>query len=54
MCCRLMARVKRTARPVDSLAVADSASDVVVSFEFGLSRVTSSDLDEFTKAGWFA
>ena len=52
--CRLMARVKKTAKPVDSLEVADSASDAAVSFEFGLSRVTSSDLDKFAKAGWFA
>jgi len=51
--CRLMARVKKTTKPVDSLEVADSGSDAVVSFEFGLSRVTSSDLDEFAKAGWF-
>jgi hypothetical protein len=41
-------------KPIDSLEVADSASDAAVSFEFGLSRVTSSDLDEFTEAGWFA
>ena len=24
-----------------------------MSFEFGLSRVTSSDVDDFAKAGWF-
>ena len=24
-----------------------------MSFEFGLSRVTSSDLDDFAKVGWF-
>ena len=52
--CRLMAPVKKTMKPVDSLEVADSASDAAVSFEFGLSRVTSSDLDEFAKASWFA
>jgi len=46
--------MKKTTKPVDSLEVADSASDAVVSFEFGLSRVTSSDLDDFVKAGWFA
>ena len=51
MFCGLMARVKKTTKPVDSLEVADSASDAVVSFEFGLSRVTSSDLEEFVKAG---
>ena len=52
--CRLMSRMKKAAKPVDSLEVADSASDATVSFEFGLLRVTSSDLDEFAKAGWFA
>ena len=52
--CRLMARVKKTAKPVDSSEVTESASDAAVSFEFGLSRVTLSDLDEFAKAGWFA
>ena len=52
--CRLMAHVKKTMKPVDSSEVADSALDAVVSFEFGVSRVTSSDLDEFAKAGWFA
>ena len=46
--------MKKTTKPVDSLEVADSASDAVVSFEFGLSRVTSSDLDDFVKVGWFA
>ena len=51
--CGLMARVKKTAKPVESSEVADSASDAAVSFEFGLSRVTLSDLDEFAKAGWF-
>ena len=49
-----MAQVKRTAKPVDSSKVADSASAAAVSFEFGLSRITLSDLDEFVKAGWFA
>ena len=49
-----MARVKRTAKPFDSSKVADSASAAAVSFEFGLSRITLSDLDEFVKAGWFA
>ena len=38
--CRFMAWVKKTARPVDSSEVADSALDATVSFEFGLSRVT--------------
>ena len=52
--CRLMARVRKTVKPIDSSEVADSASDAAVSFEFGLSRVTSSDLDKFAKAGWFA
>ena len=51
--CRLMARVKKTMKHVDSSEVADSASDAAVSFEFGLSRVTLSDLDEFAKVGWF-
>jgi hypothetical protein len=52
--CSSMAHVKKTAKPVDGSDVANSTSDVAVSFEFGLSRVTSSDLDEFVKAGWFA
>ena len=52
--CRLMARVKKTVKPVDSSEVADSVLDVAVSLEFGLSRVTSSDLDKFAMAGWFA
>ena len=51
---RLMACLKKIAKPVDSLEVADSASDDAVSFAFGLSRVTTSDLDEFAKVGWFA
>jgi hypothetical protein len=41
-------------KPVDSSEVTDSASDATVSFEFGLSRVTSSNLDDFAKASWFA
>ena len=49
-----MARVKKTVKPIDSSEVADSASDAEVSFKFGLSRVTSSALDKFAKAGWFA
>ena len=49
-----MARVKKIAKPVDSFEVADSGSDAVVSFEFGLLRVTLSDLDEFVKVGSFA
>ena len=32
----------------------DSALDAAMSFEFGLSRVTSSDLAKFVKVGWFA
>ena len=52
--CRLMARVKKTVKPVDSSKVADSVLDIAVSLEFGLSRVTSSDLDKFAMAGWFA
>jgi len=52
--CSLMARVKKITKHVDSSEVADSASDAAVSFAFGLSRLTSSDLDEFAKAGWFA
>jgi hypothetical protein len=46
-----MAHVKKT---VDSSDVADSASNAAVGFEFGLSRVTSSDLGEFAKVGWFS
>ena len=52
--CRSMARVKKTARPVEGSDVADSGSDVLSSFEFGLSRVTSSDLVDYAKATWFA
>ena len=52
--CSSMARVNKTTKPIDGSDVADSASDAVVSFEFSLSRVTSSDLDEYTKASWFA
>jgi hypothetical protein len=46
-----MARVKKTVRPADSSEAIDSASDAGVSFEFGLSKVTSIDLDEFAKVG---
>ena len=49
-----MSHVKKVGRPVDGSDVADSGSDVVLSFEFGLSRVTSSDLDDYAKATWFA
>ena len=49
-----MARVKETVRPIEGSDVADSGSDVVLSFEPGLSRVTSSDLDDYAKATWFA
>ena len=52
--CRSMARVKKTARPVEGSDVANSGSDVVLSFEFGQSRVTSSDLGDYAKATWFA
>jgi hypothetical protein len=48
-----MAHVKKTARPVDRSEAIDSSSDVAVSFDFGLSRVTLKQLDEFTKMGWF-
>ena len=48
-----MAHVKKTARPVEGSDVANSGSDVVLSFEFGLSRVTSSDLDDYAMATWF-
>jgi len=48
--------MKKNVKPVDSLDVADSASDAsdVVELYFCLSRVTLSNLDEFVKAGWFA
>ena len=52
--CRSMARVKETVRPIEGSDVADSGSDVVLSFELGLSRVTSSDFDDYAKATWFA
>jgi hypothetical protein len=48
-----MARLKKTARVVDSSKAIDSTSDVAMSFEFGLSRATLKELDEFTKMGWF-
>ena len=51
--CRSMAHMKKTVRLVEGSDVADSGSDVMLSFEFGLSRVTSSDLDDYVKA-WFA
>ena len=51
--CSLMAHVKRTARPIDSSEAIDSSSDVAVSFEFGPSRVTLKELDEYVKMGWF-
>jgi hypothetical protein len=38
--CRSMARVKKTVRPVEGSNVADFDSDVMLSFEFGLSRVS--------------
>jgi anti-sigma-K factor RskA len=44
-----MARVKKTAKLVDSLEAVDSSSDVAVSFELGLSRFTLRELDEFMK-----
>ena len=50
--CSSMAHVRKTLKPIDILDVADSTLDVVVSFKFGLLRVTSSDLDEFAKAIW--
>ena len=49
-----MARVRKTARPVKGSDVDNSGSDVMLSFEFCLSRVTSSDLDDYAKATWFA
>ena len=52
--CTLMAHVKKMMRPVEGSDVADSGLDVMLSFEFGLSRVTSSDLDDYAKATWFA
>jgi hypothetical protein len=42
-----MARVKKTARPIDSSKAIDSAADVAVSFEFGPTRVTLKELDKF-------
>ena len=52
--CSLMARVKKTTKLIDSSEAVDSSSDVVVSFEFGLSRVTLRELDELAKLGWFS
>jgi hypothetical protein len=47
----LIARMKQIARLVDD--VANSRSGDGVTFDFGVSRITSSDLDEFTKVAWF-
>ena len=49
-----MAHVRKTTKPIDSSNAANSTSGAAMNFEFGLLRVTSSDLDEFAKAGWFA
>ena len=49
-----MARVKKTARPVDSFEATEAALDVAVSFEFGPTRVTLEELDEFMKLSWFS
>ena len=51
--CSKMARVRKIAKPVDSSNAIDSTSGAGVSFEFGLSRVTLLELDEFAKVGWF-
>ena len=45
--------MKKTVNPVDSSEAVESALDTRVSFEFGLSRVTSTYLDEFSRVGWF-
>ena len=37
--CTLMAHVKKMTRPIEGSDVADSGSDVMLSFEFGPSRV---------------
>lgn len=42
-----MARTKQTAKIIEEVKVADSGSDAGLSFDFGLSRVTSRDLDTF-------
>jgi hypothetical protein len=47
----LIACTKQIARLVDD--VADSRSGDGVTFDFGVSRITSSDLDEFAKVAWF-
>ena len=52
--CSLMARTKQTTKVVEEANIADSGSDTGLSFEFGLSRITSGDLDSFARAGWFA
>ena len=49
-----MAQVKKTARPVDSSEATEAASDVAMSFEFGPTRVTLEELDEFMKLSWFS
>lgn len=51
--CSLMAHVKKTTKLMDSSKAIVSSSDVAVSFEFGLSRVTLRELDQFAKLSWF-
>ena len=45
--------MKKTVNPVDSSEAVESVLDTRVSFELILSRVTSTELDEFAKVGWF-
>jgi len=46
--------MKQSAKVVEEADIADSGSNTTLSFEFGLSRITSGDLDSFVRAGWFA
>lgn len=45
--------MKKTTKPINNFDPIDSTLDTGVSFEFILSRVTSTELNEFAKVGWF-
>ena len=40
-------------RPIDSTEAIYFVSEVAVSFDFGPTRVTFEEFDEFAKMGWF-
>jgi hypothetical protein len=51
---RSMAHVRKTMRPIDSSNTTNAVVDEVVSFEFGPTRVTLEEFDEFARCGWFS